>query len=340
MIASYGVPQLLYVAAKLDIADMLKRGPRNCLMLRRTIRRRMRVSVDKECLYRVMRALASVGVFKEVRLGEFANSRLSKLLMKDSPDSLRDKAIMVGTLYYEAWGALLANVCSGETAFEQLHDQAFFSYLDGHPHVSRTFDATMMRRDSTVETATLEAFRQLGHFEDARCVVDVGGGYGWFLVALLNAYPRIKHGVLLERPSVIRNALAFRRRDNAAARVRRRYTLVAGDFFKSVPSYDQATYVLRQVLHDWDDKKAARLLANCRQAMSPGARLIIVEQVIPGPRESAHSKLRDVHMMVLTGGRERTRAEFKHLLRVCGFTFDGVVNTRSWCSLILARRMR
>ena len=302
--------QLLYVAARLGVADVLREGPRLGSEIAAA------VGADPSALTRVLRGLVVEEVLAEDDEGRFSMTAVGVCL-----PSLRGAAVVRGELYYSSAAALLdAVVHGGPTPFERVYGQRFFDHLGSHPDHEAAFHASMADR------AAQEAADVVGVFDFAGCrrVVDVGGGRGVLLAAILRSVEGAS-GVLLDRDAAIPEARAHM----AAASLEHRVECVAGDFFDVVPP-DGDTYVLSRVIHDWDDADAARILSACRRAMPSGSRLLIVEAILPRRARDRPAAIRmDLHMLLLLGARERTEDEFRRLLALSGFEVERVVLTRS-----------
>ena len=306
--------QLLYVAAKLGVADLLAEGPRTGPEVAEA------VGADPDLLTRVLRGLALEEVLAEVDGGRFALTELGQCLRSEVAGSMRGPLLVRGELYYQAAAGTLAAVRQGGTAFEQVYRDRFFEYLSRHPEQEAVFQGSMTGRSEQEAGDVVAAY----DFGGLRRLVDVGGGYGILLGAILQAAPGLR-AVLVDQPAVVEQA----RRRLAADGVAGRCELVAGDFFADVPAGADA-YLLSRVLHDWVDDVARRLLATCRSAMAPGSRLLIVEAILPERAREQPAVIRmDLHMLVLLGARERTEAQFRRLLAESGFEVRRVVPTRS-----------
>jgi len=324
LINGYQVSQALQVAATLGVADHLKDGPRPSDVLARAC------GAHPASLYRLLRALAAVGVFHEGGGEEFSLTPLGVCLTGDAPGSRRDYARWIGTPgMWRSWGDLLHSVRTGEDATRSAFGVDAWTYRGQHPEERAVFDAAMTALSRAEAGAVLEAcdFGRFGR------VVDVGGGEGHLLKAILLACPGAR-GVLFDRPEVA----AAAERVFAAAGLARRCEVVSGDFFRSVPGGGDA-YVMKSVLHDWDDGAAADILRACRRAMPAAATLLAVERVVGPPNEDPNGKLFDLNMLVQYGALERTREEFEDLLARGGFGLVEVVPTRSPLSVIVARPM-
>jgi O-methyltransferase domain/Dimerisation domain len=319
LIMGFRVTQLIYVAAKLGLADHLDQGPQTPQVLAQA------VGAEPRALYRLLRALASLGLFAETADGTFALTPLAQLLQTNVAGSLRSLALLYGEDWlWQAYGRMLYSVQTGQPAFEHAHGQLLFDYLYHHPTAAALFNEAMSGYSGQEAAAILAAY----DFSDVTTVVDVGGGHGALLAALLRNRPHLS-GMVLDRAPVIAGA----RRRLADAGLAARASCVAGDFFAAVPSGGDI-YVLKSVLHDWDDAAALRILRTCRQAMAQHARLLVVERVIPPGNTAAEAKLFDINMLVVAGGQERMEREYDALLQAAGFNLTRIIPTRSPLSLI------
>lgn len=313
MVTGCLVSQLTYVAAKLGIADRLADGPKSAAQLAAS------VDAHPQSLYRVLRALASLGVFTEDADGRFALTPLAGPLRRDAPDSLHAFALMWGDTFWPACGSLLHCVRTGQTAFDHLHGMGAFEYMHQHPQAAEIFDEAMSNLTRVQAAAVVAAY----DFSGVRTLVDVGGGKGTLLAAVLRANPGMR-GVLYERPDVLPAARKALEDEGMLARCE----LKRGDFFTSVPEGGDA-YALKDVLHDWDDERASAILANCARAMGRQARLLLIERGLPPRNVLGPGKMVDVVMLAMTGGRERTEPEYADLLSRAGLRLARVVPTGS-----------
>lgn len=314
MLTSYRVSQSIYVAAKLRIADLLNDGPRSSDELAKSS------GSDSRALYRLLRMLASVGIFAEVDQGCFTLTPLAALLQTGAPGSLRAYAIMNGEdWFWRPWGELLYSVKTGKTAFDHVCGMGIFKYLAQHPEAAEIFNEAMTGFTLT-STAVVAAY----DFSGINTLIDVGGGQGALLAAILKANPQLR-GVLFDLPSVIEGAKSLIEAEGVAERCE----LVAGDFFESVPG-GAVAYILKFVIHDWDDDRAVTILKNCHRAVVEDGKLLVVEMVIPPGNEPFYGKLADLNMLVLSGGgRERTEAEYRALFATAGFKLTKIIPTQS-----------
>ena len=320
MMTGYWVSQALYVAAKLGIADLLADGPVDCEDLAAA------TNTHAPSLQRVLRALASVGVFTEVSPGSFALTPLAELLRTETPGSMSALAIMYAEEQYRAWGEMLHSVRTGEMAFDHQFGMGYFEYLAQHPEADRVFNEAMTGWTQQLVGAVVDTY----DFSPFHTVVDVGGGYGALLATILRNNPGTR-GILFEQPHVIASA----EEELVAAGVADRCTFVGGDFFVEVPAGGDA-YVLSQILHDWDDERCVAILGQCRRAMPDHGKLLVVELVLPPGDEPSLGKWLDLHMLVLLGGRERTATEYDALFRAAGFKLARVVPTSPGPSVVEA----
>jgi hypothetical protein len=309
----YLTTQLLYVAAKLGVADALADGPRTVEEIADA------VGADAPLLRRVLRGLALDDVLAE-RDGRFALTPLGECLREGVAGSLRGPVIVRGELYYEAAAGVLQTVREGGVAFEHVHGEPFFDHLAREPEVEAAFQASMAGRAAQEAGDVVAAY----DFADVRRLVDVGGGQGVLLAAILRSAPQLR-AVLVDRPMVIERARAWLAQEQLGERCE----LVPGDFFASVPDGGDA-YLLSRVIHDWDDEDARRILITCAAAMTGASRLLLVEAIVPERAQDRPEAIRmDLHMLMLLGARERTEAEFRRLLGGAGLEVRRVVPTRS-----------
>lgn len=320
MMTGYWVSQSIYVAAKLGVADLLADGPKPVGALA------AETGSDASSLRRMLRALASVGVFTEASPDAYALTPLAALLQSETPNSMRALAIMYAEEQYHAWGALLHSVRTGETAFEQQFGTAYFDYLARHPEADRTFNEAMTGWTAQLVGAVVEVY----DFSPFKTIVDVGGGYGTLLAAILQSNLAAQ-GILFDQPHVVADA----KEQLASAGLAERCSTVGGDFFVEDPAGGDA-YLLAQILHDWDDDHCVTILRNCRRAITAHGKLIVIELVLPSGEEPFFGKWLDLHMLVLLGSRERTAAEYGALFEAAGFELSRVVPTPVGPSIVEA----
>lgn len=311
------ITQGIAVAAELGIADLLADAPRTAEELAKETR------AHSQALYRLMRALASAGIFVQDEDGRFSLSPLAYPLRTDGAGSQRAFAAMMGGELQQAWGQLLHSVRTGEPGFQARFGKPFFEYMTEHPDRHSLFDAAMTGIHDAETQPILDAY-DFGSFQT---VVDIGGGSGLQLAAALQRHPAL-HGILFDLPAVAERARAT----VADLGLSERCRVEGGDFFASVPAGADA-YVLRHIVHDWQDLEAATLLRNCRDAMAPGGKVLVMESVIPGANEPCFGKWLDL-MMLLVGGRERTEEEYRRLFGEAGLTLNRIVPTAAEISIL------
>ncbi len=322
MIVGYRLSQALHVAAKLGIADLLAEGPRRAEDLAEV------TGSHPSSLYRVLRLLASEGVFEEREEGRFTLTPLAEPLRSDAPDSLRARAIFDGEEWnWHPWGNLLHSTKTGGSAFDHTYGVAVFDYLKETPDAATSFDSLMAAQTRPWALSLADTY----DFADIGTLVDVGGGYGALIAAILTAYPHLK-GVLVDLPHVVAGAQPKLEEAGLAGRCE----TVAGDFFQSVPDGGDA-YMLKHVLHDWDDDRCVSILNNCRRAISDEGRVLVIEILIALGNEPDYGKYLDLNMLVLTKGRERTEEQYRTLFEAAGFRLSRVVPTGSELSIIEGR---
>jgi hypothetical protein len=304
--------QLLYVAAALGLADLLAAGPRSSADLARA------AGAHPQALRRALRGMVAMGLLTERDDGRFGLAPPGACLRREAPGSLRGEALLAGECF-AAWGALLHTVRTGETAFERARGVAFFAHFAGDPELARHLHRDMARQTGPIAAAVAAAY----DFSAVRTLVDVGGGHGALLAAVLRRYPAVR-GVLFDTPGVAAGA----RGALAAAGGGARCAVVGGDFFAGVPAGGDV-YALQAVLHDWDDARARRILAGCRAALPHRGVLLVVERLLPARVADAPGLIEaDLNMLVLTGGRERTAAEYAGLLQTAGLRLERTIPLR------------
>jgi hypothetical protein len=313
------VAQSINVAARLGVADQLADGPRRAAEIAES------VGAHPRALHRLLRLLADFGVFEELGERRFALTPLSERMRRDQEGSMRGLVMMLEAPFIrDAWTHLIEAVRSGDAAFDHAHGKQLFDYLREHPDDAAVFDQAMVGASRQLVASILEVY----DFGEYRTVVDVGGGNGALLAAILARNPGSR-GVLFDLPEVAARAGGLLE----AAGVTDRCEVIAGDFFESVPRGGDA-YVLTQIIHDWDDAAALRILQNCRAAMADDARLL-GEAVLPDGTESSLAKVIDIEMLVI-GGQERTEAEYRELLERAGLRLTRVVPSAGPHSVIEA----
>jgi hypothetical protein len=320
LINGFQASQAIHVAATLRLADHLSSGAKTAADLAAVTR------THSVALHRLLRALASIGIFEECDDGRFALTETSEFLRSDIAGTHAPMVELVGRDYFwRAWGNLLHTVRTGTTAFDHVHGSSVWEYRAQHPEEVVIFDRAMASGTERYAEAVVEVC-DFGRFDH---IVDVGGGDGVFLTKILAAHPRLR-GTLFDQPHIVARAASLEKLGLLDC-----YVTVGGDFFAEVPSGGDA-YLLKWILHDWDDTACVSILRSCRKAMKPNGSLFIVEHIIGPPNAGPEGKFMDLTMMALTGGRERTRDEFATLLAAAGFQLLSVTPTATSLSLIEA----
>jgi SAM-dependent methyltransferase len=314
LITSFMPARVVHAAAELGLADLLAAGANTAAGLARE------TSAHAPSLHRLLRALASLGLVEETEPGLFALTPLGGQLRRDVPGSQRNLALMFGSeRAWRCWGALLDCIRTGEAAMQHVYGMGSFEYLAAHPAAAVVFNAAMAEITREVARAVAAAY----DFTRFRRIVDVGGGNGTLLAAILAAAPELR-GIVFDLPAG--NAEAARLL--AAAGLAPRAEVVAGDFFQAVPEGADA-YILKSVIHDWDDEESVAILKSCRKAIAAGGRLLLVERVMPERMNASpvHQRMAmlDMNMLALPGGRERTEAEYRALFAAAGFKLARVL---------------
>jgi hypothetical protein len=306
MIDGFRVTQTIYAAVELGIPDVLGDGERSADELAEAS------GADSSALYRLLRALASLGVLHETDDRRFTLTELGQPLRADAPGSLRGWARLSGREYFwSTWGNLTSSIRTGENTFRSVHGTNVWEWRAAHPEESALFDDAMRSTTLAANSAILAAY-DFGRFGT---VVDVGGGTGTLLAAILQAHPGTR-GVLFDQEHVVSGAGAVL----AKARVADRCEVVSGSFFSAVPKGGDA-YVLKWIIHDWEDADCVAILRTCRDAMGTDAVVLVIERALGAPNESVDAKLSDLNMLVMPGGRERTQEEYADLFARAGLRF-------------------
>jgi SAM-dependent methyltransferase len=312
MLGGYRLTQMLYVVATLGVAEVLASAPRSADEIA------ARVGAHPGSLFRLLRTLAGLGVFSEDPAGCFHLTPLSDALRADAHGSLRPFAVSYGERWWwDSWGHLLHSVRTGETAFDHVHREGLFDYLRRDAAAAAIFHGNMTAMTGPEAGAIASAI----DFSGARLVVDVGGGHGALVIAILRKHPNAR-AILVDEASVVDGARPRLEREGLSERCQ----FIAGDFFGSLPEGGDV-YILKEVVHDWGDERAVAILRSCRRAIAGGGRLLVIERIVPPGNVPFVGELVDLTMLVLTGGRERTEAEYRALLDAAGFSLARVVAT-------------
>lgn len=317
MITGSWVTQAIFVAAELGVADLLKSEALTSAEIA------VRLGGNRDGLYRILRALASIGIFREDGDGRFEQTTLSECLRSDVAGSMRAWARMAGAKWH--WDSLAGLLNSARTG--QKSPLNTWEHFEQHKDDADIFNQAMTSFSASEIGPILESY----DFTGIQRLMDVAGGYGSLLAAVLEANPQMR-GVLFDAPSVIENA----RSKMAATKVVDRCELVGGDFFVSVPSGVDAI-MMKHIIHDWDDENSLRILKCCHKALRAGGKLLVIESVIQPGNDPSPGKMLDI-VMLLIGGRERTEAEFRALLTAAGFDLTSIVSTPSPVSVVEGRK--
>jgi hypothetical protein len=317
------VGKAVTLAAELGVADAMGESPTPVEQLAAA------TGTQVDGLYRLLRLLASVGVFSESEGHAFALTPVGRALRSDAPRSIRSLARWYNERSLEtAWLELEHAVRTGESAFERAHGLPCFEYFEKHPSAAKIFDEAMGNFTASAGEAVAKAY----DFSDVKHLVDVGGSQGVLLSAVLDHFPNVRT-TLFDLPHVVERAMPAL----AAGRHAGRIETASGDFFAGVPAGADA-YIMKSIVHDWDDDRCVSLLSNCRKVMAPGGRVLVVEGLVSNGPESVYLKILDMQMLVATpGGRERTEAEFAALFQKAGLKLTRVFRTESPLCVIESR---
>lgn len=318
-VIGYQQTQVLYAAARLGLADHLSEGPMDPDALA------SRVGAHPGALYRLLRALEVLGVVSEPTPGTFALTDSGKLLRKDSPSGLHDDILMNVELFWADWERFEDAVRTGRPTTPQVRGATFFEHLHKSPEHTQLFNRVMKTMVGAMADAMVEAY----DFRPFRRIVDVGGGSGQLLSAILRAAPQAR-GVLYDLPATAEEARAHMDAVGLGARCE----CVGGDFFESVPAGD--LILLSGVIGDWTDEESVRIFTNCRGAIDPNGKLLLFERVLVPEEPPPFATFLDLHMLVIGGGSGRSAAEFRNILSPARFELSRVVPTRSPRSVVEA----
>jgi hypothetical protein len=314
----------LYPTAKLKIADLLVDGPLPVTDLAQ------KTGSNADALYRVLRLLASAGIFAESAGKVYALTPMSDCLRADAPGSMRDMVLWMGNrFHFKVWSELSYSIETGKPAVEHVYGKPAFEAIFGDPEIAYDFNMAMTCFSRQIAPALLEAY----DFSGIGTLIDVAGGHGAILCEVLSRYPGMK-GILFDMPNVIEEAACHL----CALKMDHRCETVTGDFFEQIPAGADA-YYMQHIIHDWADEPALKILANCRRALEgrKDGRLIIVDAVVPETSEPHFSKLLDLEMLLMPGGRERTEREWRELFANAGFEITRIVPLQAAESVIEAR---
>jgi hypothetical protein len=317
MITGIVFTHAIHVAAELKLADHVADGPRSAEDLAGV------TGTDSNSLYRLLRTLASVEIFAEDESGRFGLTPMADLLRSDSPSHLHDVALMIGE-HSRAWIELGHSVRTGQSAFDHVFGEPLFDYLSQNPETARTFDGAMTGFHGPETLPMIESY----DFSEFETVVDIGGGNASVLLEILKANSSVK-GVVFDLPHVVDHAAGVIAESDFTDRARTE----GGDFFSAV-TQGADCYLMRHIIHDWDDEKSIAILRNCREAMQRGGKVLVVETVIPPGNEPHAGKLYDLVMLAIPGGRERTAEEYEKLFAAAGLKLNRIVPTAAPVSVV------
>lgn len=321
MITGTWVSQAIYAAAKLEIADIIKDGAKSINELA------IATNTHAPYLYRLLRALSSVGVFTEIEPEKFALTEIAEHLRSDIPSSLRSLSIMLGDEWnWQSWGDIVKIIKTGKPALHDIYqvDNAF-EYFKQNPKSGDIFNEAMTNSSKSINATVVEAY----DFSTITSIVDVAGGCGGLIASILAANQHMQ-GILFDLPSVITGAKKLLEKEGVADRC----LTIDGDFFQTIPLNGDA-YILSQILHDWDDERCIHILKNIRHSIASNGKLLVIEAVIPPSNEAHFGKLLDLEMLIMySGGRERTEVEFSHIFEAAGFRLNRILPTNSYISVI------
>lgn len=318
MLFGFAASRALGVAAELRIADLLQEGPRRAEELAQE------AGVHARSLYRVLRACASAGVFSEDADNRFRLTPLAEPLLSDAPGSLRSFVAMMTTDWqFETWAHLPYSVRTGQPAFDKVHGMSSFDYFWTNEKAGKEFNDAMTSNSAFTSATVLESY----DFSAFHKVVDVGGGHGLLLASILKKYPHLT-GILYDVPATVAAADLL---DSYG--VADRCERVGGDFFQAVPAGGDA-YVMKHIIHDWSDEQCVAILKNCRDAMTPNGKVLVVEMVLPEGNEPSVGKFLDLQMLLFLPGCERTAAEYRRLFERAGLEVSRIVPTMSPFSIV------
>ena len=318
------IQRSICVVAKLGIADLLAEKPQTTAELA------ARTKTHAPSLYRLLRALVSEGIFTENAEQKFELTPISEWLRSDAPNSFHDYAVMLGEDWvWSAYKELMYSVQTGGVALEKVQGMRPFAFFEQNSEAGNIFNRAMTGLSLSVIPAIVAAYSFLGMSK----LVDIAGGHGQLLSGVLKANPHLL-GVLFDLPFVIAGAEELLKKEGVSDRIE----LASGDFFESVPAGADA-YMMKQIIHDWDDEQSVKILQNIRSAMNENAKVLIVEMVVPEGNMPSSSKTTDLQMLVIQGGKERTEEEYRKLLEASGFRLTRVIPTNSPLSIIEGERI-
>lgn len=322
MIGGYWLSRMLHVATELGIADLIAERPRP------TDELAVAAGVQPRALYRLLRALAGAGIFTEDAQGIFQMTPIAEAMREGAPGSMRAMILSeLGGEHFDAWTNLKQSVKTGEIAFDHKYEKNVWEYYAENPERAAIFNQSMTNVSEATNAAVVAAY----DFSAIKKLADIAGGHGSLLAGILAANPHL-HGMLFDQPHVVNGSGA------KLADVADRCEVIGGDMFQAVPAGADA-YMMKWIIHDWDDERSLTILKNCHRAMPANGKLLLIEMVVPPGNEMDFSKLLDINMLVMTGGCERTEAEYAALFAQAGFKLTRIVSTQGPASIIEAVRI-
>ncbi len=323
MLFGFAASRAIGVTAELRIADLLKGGPKSAEELAQE------TGVHARSLYRVLRACASIGVFSEDSNKKFSLTPLAEPLLSDAPGSLRAFAEMISCDWqFKTWAELPYSVRTGKPSFEKVFGMSSFDYFWSNDKAGKVFNDAMTSNSSFSSLAVLNAY----DFSSITKLIDVGGGHGFLLATILGKNEDLK-GVLYDMPAIVAGAEKLLEKHG----VRDRCEIEGGDFFTNVPAGGDA-YIMKHIIHDWDDEQCITILRNCCNAMADGSKVLVVEMVVPEGNEPSLSKFLDLQMLQFLPGCERTEKEYIALFDKAGLRVTRIIPTMSPFSIIEGER--
>jgi ubiquinone/menaquinone biosynthesis C-methylase UbiE len=319
MIWGFTKAQLVYVAAKLAIADLLWDNPKDAHTLSTSTK------IAPEILYRLMRGLAWCGLVEHLSDDRFSLTPVGECLYTESPNSLYENALSMGEIDWPVWSTLFNVIQTGKPGFERAFGMEIFDYFAQNEEVGSRFDRLMGKVSEAVSTSITNNY----DFSSVKSFVDIGGGNGTLAAAILQANPHLR-GIIFDLPDVIERT----NQRLQALDIANQCETIGGDFFKSVPPGVDA-YIMKWILHDWPDDHCIEILKNCHAVMEKDARLLVVDMVMPEQASpSTQAVMYDLHMLAMVDGIERTETEFYKLFSKAGFNLNLVIHTESGMSII------
>jgi hypothetical protein len=324
LVSGFWKTRAIHAAVRLGLADLMGRGPQPAAELA------AQCKANADAVHRLLRALVSIGVCIDAGGGRFGLTPVGDTLRSDAPGSMRGMVLHLSEMMWDSWSHLDESVRTGKTARALQGQSQAFEFFDANPEAAAIFNTAMAQFTRRVAAAAVAAY----DFSAIATMVDVGGGYGQLLATILRANPKMR-GVVFD----MEHAADGARRELAAAGVIDRCDVAIGDFFKAVPP-GAGAYILKSIIHDWDDERAITILRNCRSAARTTARVLLVERVVPeriqvAPEDQATAML-DLNMLVGAGGRERTEAEFARLFEAASLKLVRIVPTAAGMAVIEA----